>query len=230
MFGNGDAGSWIPALGTALAGTLTALGALWAMLSKISRERRDAVLSDMDRVIKQQQEEITALRGRVEDLTTRMWKTQDDLSSMRQKEADLLADVRASRLRLSQLENKSGIFTEPLIKGVIVADLKGVIKVISPNLTPLLKFLPKELVGRPVELLVPDDLKDLYREKFKKVSDGTAEIDSSKAVVTYIVDKLDKKIPVVIHLTGWKMGDEGLITAEIEQRPEGRSSVDVELG
>lgn len=161
----------------------------------------------------------TRLLKRVDDLTTRMFDLQDEASKCREREADLKAEMARMGRRIHDLEKVSG---EPLgllsVTGIIVANLKGIIREFSPALTPILHYLPEEVTGKSIEMFVPPELMEKHRVSFALAAENPDLIDPTRPVITYAVDKQGMHVPVVINLHGWREGDQGLITATIKQR------------
>jgi hypothetical protein len=89
----------------------------------------------------------TRLMKRVDELTTRMFKLQDDAADCKQREGDLKAEVHALTLRVHEMEGKTGTAPPSPLPGIVVADIKGVIRIFSPSLVPMLGWLPERSRG-----------------------------------------------------------------------------------
>ncbi len=161
----------------------------------------------------------TRLMKRVDELTTKVFVLQDESASCRQREADLKMDLDRCASRIRALESFTGSGAAPsTVSGIIVADLHGVIKEFSPAVTPILHYLPKEVVGKPISVLVPRELQQQHKEGFARAVLNPTALDSGRELLTYALNREGEQVPVGITLHGWRTGEEGLITATIRQR------------
>lgn len=155
---------------------------------------------------------------RLDALNERVFKLQDDSLGCQKREAELKAELVLAVSRIRALENATGAAPPAPLSGIIVADLRGLVREYSPALTPILNYLPREVIGRPIDMLVPDDLKEQQRAAFARMTLDPEAIDPVKEVLTHGLAKGGARVPIAITLHGWKAGTEGLITATIRQR------------
>jgi PAS domain S-box-containing protein len=118
-----------------------------------------------------------------------------------------------------QLERATGAVAMPL-PGIVVADLKGVIREFSPALTPILNYRPVEVVGKPIETLIPEDIRAQHREAFARAVANPDAVDPEREILTYGLTKDGARVPIGIRMHVWRAGAEGLITATIRQRAQ----------
>src|SRR5205814_464129 len=90
----------------------------------------------------------------------KIFKLQEDAAHCRRRESDLKAEVVVLTRRMIDYEKHAGMPAQPaeFRSGVVVADLKGIVRVFSPSLVPLFKYLPHEVQGKPITMLMPEDV------------------------------------------------------------------------
>jgi PAS domain S-box-containing protein len=159
------------------------------------------------------------LMNRVDELTTRMFTVQDEAAACKAREADLKADAQSLAARVRQLERATGAVAMPL-PGIVVADLKGVIREFSPALTPILNYRPAEVVGKPIEMLIPEDIREKHKAAFAAAVTNPDAVDPEREILTYGLTKDGARVPIGIRMHVWRAGSEGLITATIRQRAQ----------
>lgn len=166
----------------------------------------------------------TRLMKRVDELTTKVFQLQDESAACRQREADLKAELIRQNHRINDLEKASGADVGLLnITGIVIADLDGIIQEYSPALTPILLWLPEEVNGKHVTMLVPPENRTEHERAFRIAADNPESIDSTRTIITYALNKLNERVPVTIHHHGRRLGNgQGLITATIRQRAHAR--------
>jgi PAS domain-containing protein len=161
----------------------------------------------------------TRLVKRIDELTTKVFQLQDEGVDCKRREGELKLEVSSLTQRIIRMEKQQGVLEHELRVGVIVSDLRGTIKVFSPTLVPLFKWLPTEIVGKNVGILIPQDIKERHNIAFTKVAgDPYKDVDPSKVIITEGLDKMGSRIPITITLDGFQVGDQGLITATIRER------------
>lgn len=165
----------------------------------------------------------TQLTARIDVLTNQVFDLEGQARNCERREGDLKAELTRALMRIAHLEREHGMEPGESSVGVVVADLRGIIRVFSPSLTPLFRWLPQELIGKPITILMPPDERQHHSKKFAMfVSDTTrTTLDSSFIILTYAINKHGDCFPVAITLSGWQVGTEGLITATIRERAIG---------
>lgn len=165
------------------------------------------------------------LMRRVDELTTQVFKVQDDLKTCREdhsgallREKDLKHDLASTQRRIEALESgaklSSPVFPMP---GVVIASYDGTVRVFSPSLTASIGWLPSEVEGNNIEMLVPPEFLEAHRAGFGGVVKGTVPLSPTTRINTYILDKMGRRVPVSITPRKWATG-EGLVTAVIQVR------------
>lgn len=166
----------------------------------------------------------TRLMKRVDELTTQVFDLQkkaititEDSADCHRREADLKAEVVRMHARVRALEAAGGGVIPATLSGICIADLNGVIQEFSPALTPILNYLPAEVSGKHIDVLIPPEVLEKARASFSRAAADPKSLDGGKEYLTYALAKGGARVPVGIVLHGWKRGFEGLITATIRQ-------------
>lgn len=168
------------------------------------------------------QKEIGDLRDQLSSLRDKSDKENRELRiklhEAELKERDLQYDLSRAYRRIEVLESTAGIAHPPAIFGVVIADFHGTIQEFSPSLTPILGYLPEQMRGENIEKLIPPELMEQHRTKFKEAIKPGYSIDPTRKLNTYALDKDGRKVPVSVSLRKWD-GETQLITATITVRP-----------
>ena len=160
----------------------------------------------------------TKLQKDIGELRQQVHKLENDLHTSLLREKDLKYDLERAQKRIEVLENTAGISHAQVLPGVVIADFNGIIQEYSPSLTATLGWLPEQMRGESIERLIPSDLLEAHRTKFKAAMDHGGVIDSSKRLNTYALDKNGNRVPVTISLRKWG-GEFPFITATVVIRP-----------
>ncbi len=216
----------VTALGAAIVAIGTLGGTLFTLWAKSRKEiRADAISEYKDVLLRQDadlnkaRQDAVILNSRVDELTTRMFKIQDDLATCRSRDVQTRAELSMAYLRIKALETATNTASVPtVLTGVIVSDLKGKIRVFSPALAAILHWLPQEMTGKFLDHLMPPETLVDFQEMMKAMIEASVMPDQSRVILTELIDKEGKRIPVAMTHDGWKSGEDGLITTEIRQR------------
>ncbi len=135
----------------------------------------------------------------------------------------LTSDVR--RLQAQSGDTHPGV-TVPVI---IIAGTDGTIVDVTAASGSLFHWLPQELRGKNVELLIPDRLLEGHRKALGEVKEGKRIIDPAKIIRTIAKRRDGREIEISIVLSTWNSprGSQ-FITAEIRQvfpSPEGEKTL-----
>lgn len=167
---------------------------------------------------KQMQVQISELTANLFKANGKIMDLADSHHKCENEHADTKAELARALHRIGKLEQGTGIINHEPGAGLVIADLKGVIRVFSPSLTAMFRWLPQEVVGKPITILMPPEEKDKHLQAFAFfVSDEHRATDSSKIIFADAIDKTGNRFKVAISLDGWQVGSEGLITATIRE-------------
>lgn len=210
-------GLWM-LFGSAIVGVITAACAfLVAYLNNATKLQKEiGELRDQISALRVKSDnEIKEIRDKA-DMESRELRSK--LHEAELQERDLKYDLSRAQRRIEILETTAGISHPPAIFGVVIGDFSGTIQEFSPSLTPILGYLPEQMRGESIEKLIPLDMLELHRAKFKEAIKPGVTLDPTKKLNTYALDKDGRRVPVSISLRKW-VGETQLITATITLRP-----------
>jgi PAS domain S-box-containing protein len=134
--------------------------------------------------------------------------------------AGLKGDVRLMQATIQRLQGLAKDEAPPVsVPGLIIADIGGTIKEFSPSLTPLLHWLPGQVRGKNVSVLVPERLREAQAAALRKVVETGQPPWTERSVLTHALTREGEEVPVTITLSGWQTekGD-WLLSAQIQRR------------
>jgi PAS domain S-box-containing protein len=109
----------------------------------------------------------------------------------------LLQDVRRLQLR-------TGEVTGAILPVVITATADdGIIRDVGPQVGAMFHWTRKELIGKNVEILIPDIYKEQYHKGMAEIASGIREADPAKSIHGHAIRQDGLKFPVIITLTSW---------------------------
>lgn len=244
----------IGAVGVALATVIPWVIKFFSSRSESSRTQRADTIREWGEYADRQEQRIIILDRRIEELTERYDKKILDLmmrydAKLAEQEVRRAAEVKALTDRqtlcvqenaeqrgeikllqatVARLQMVTGDqLTGSSMPGLVVADLKGIIKEASPAMTAILHWPIKELVGQSVERLIPKRFLEKHREGMRAIVTSGKPPWPERVLLTYALTKQGDEVPVRIRLYGWQVGTtDWLISAEIQRRlSTGDSSV-----
>lgn len=158
------------------------------------------------------------LMTRVNELTTQVMTAQRNEIECRGTVESLKGELKAALGRIRALEAHTGTGADVSpIPGVVVAKPDGTIVVFGPSLVPILGWLPDEMYGRNISVLVPPELLIKHELAFKKFIQAGVSADPAKVILTQALTKSRARVAVSINLKS--LPAESLLVAEIRQRP-----------
>lgn len=111
----------------------------------------------------------------------------------------------------------------------IIADQKGIVKWASGSSMDMFGWLPQELIGRNITVLMPKDVAPLHRRALELLVKENRKIDPSKLIRGKGVTKLGRTFPVSINLSAAEGLAPGIVYITAEIRRYGDSDSFVEL-
>jgi PAS domain S-box-containing protein len=148
----------------------------------------------------------------------RAWS--EKLMGCQRENAELKGDVRLLQASVQRLQGLAKDEAPAVsVPGLIIADIGGTIKEFSPSLTPLLHWLPGQVRGKNVSVLVPERLREAQAAGLARVAATGQPPWTERSVLTHALTREGEEVPVTITLSGWQ-SDKGdwLLSAQIQKR------------
>jgi PAS domain S-box-containing protein len=224
---DGDVSGWWIGIAAVVGAAGTALATIMAGWWKEKKTRRSDALEEWREIANTQQEEMDRRKLEMDAVHKTLHEVQTSEAECRVKVARLEGEIKLLEMTVRRMQRNMGddlpAITAP---GVIVADINGMIQVASPSLTPLLHYLPHELRGKSVEVLMPDRYKADHRKALAAVGATGTPPWTERVILGEALTKEGEEVPVTISLSGWQTAKgDWLISAEIRARRSSVSSV-----
>ncbi len=213
MFAETDYTALWVTLGSMVAALFTGLGALMGQYFQAQKTKRADALAEWKEIVSQQQVD-------VDELTQEVRLLQEDRAKCRIENAEMKGEMKLLQATVRRLQGLAGDEAPSVVTpAIIIADLDGTIYDASPAIAPILHWLPKELRGKNVELLVPERLRQQHFLGLSKAKASGTPPWTEKAIVTHAREKDGGEVPVAINLYGWQdRTGNWLVSAEIKLR------------
>jgi PAS domain S-box-containing protein len=164
----------------------------------------------------------------LEDAKTRVKAVElgDDLITKPIESREVLArverQVTVSKVRraLRESEAKFRSVMESAIDAIISADISGNIRSWNSAATALFGFSEEEVIGRPIEVIIPQRFRELHRTGIQRVSSGGPSRVIGKTVEVAALRKNGSEFPVELSLATWFLEKERYYTGIIRDISE----------
>lgn len=94
---------------------------------------------------------------------------------------------------------------------IIASIPEGVIHHVSIEAGSMFHYNPDELMGKPITLLMPRDVRPLHKRAMEKMIQEGRQADPSKPVPTYGITKDGQRFPIYVSLSGpWEVIEPGM--------------------
>ncbi|MGD8379084.1 MAG: PAS domain S-box protein [Gammaproteobacteria bacterium] len=124
------------------------------------------------------------------------------------------------RMALRESEAKFRSVMESAIDAIISGDAEGNIRSWNSAATALFGFTEEEVIGRPIELIIPERFRQQHREGVHRVSSGGPSHVIGKTVELAAIRKNGTEFPVELSLATWLLDDERYYTGIIRDISE----------
>jgi PAS domain S-box-containing protein len=235
LLGDISDGGWVAIIGgVATICAMLGAGVQW-VFSWIKARRMDALIEYqtlLDATRTQYSAEIQTLRNEIATMkvdyhnevvaaNAQHQKCMDDNMALKVKDAQREGEVRLLQMSLRQVRDQMGLTSGGAeeLNALIVANASGIIRVVSPNITPLLHYEPKDLLGKSIFSLVLDEDRVAAEEAFGKMTSTFSLPWPAKTLNKSAKTKEGGSRPVCIELDGWRDGAETMFSAKIYDRP-----------
>jgi PAS domain S-box-containing protein len=150
-----------------------------------------------------------------DDLITKPFEVREVLARVERQ-----VTVSKVRMALRESETKFRSVMESAIDAIISADVSGDIRSWNSAATALFGFTEEEVIGQPIELIIPERFRKLHQEGLHRVSSGGASRVIGKTVEVAAVRKNGGEFPVELSLATWFLDKERYYTGIIRDISE----------
>jgi PAS domain S-box-containing protein len=119
------------------------------------------------------------------------------------------------RMALRESEAKFRSVMESAIDAIISGDAEGNIRSWNSAATALFGFTESEVIGQPIELIIPERFRKSHEEGIHRVSSGGPTHVIGTTVELAAIDKEGNEFPVELSLATWFLDDERYYTGII---------------
>lgn len=124
------------------------------------------------------------------------------------------------RMALRESEAKFRSVMESAIDAIISADDQGRIRSWNTAATALFGHTEAEVIGRPIELIIPERFRDLHRQGIHRVTSGGPSHVIGKTVELAAIRQDGSEFPVELSLATWLLDDNRYYTGIIRDISE----------
>jgi PAS domain S-box-containing protein len=124
------------------------------------------------------------------------------------------------RMALRESEAKFRSVMESAIDAIISGDVSGNIRAWNSAATALFQYSEEEVIGRPIELIIPERFRKRHREGIRRVSSGGPSHVIGKTVELAALRKDGSEFPVELSLATWFLDDQRYFTGIIRDISE----------
>jgi PAS domain S-box-containing protein len=110
---------------------------------------------------------------------------------------------------------------------ILVTDETGVINLVNPNAEKLFGYSKEELTGKPIELLIPEQLKDVHRQYRQQYFKAPKARPMGLGKNLFARDKNGRTFPVEISLGYYKLGTKKMAVAFITDVSERKKAEEI---
>ncbi|NIP72738.1 MAG: PAS domain S-box protein [Gammaproteobacteria bacterium] len=124
------------------------------------------------------------------------------------------------RTALRESEAKFRSVMESAIDAIISGDAEGKIRSWNTAATALFGFTETEVIGEPIEVIIPERYRDSHKEGIRRVSSGGPSRVIGKTVELAAIRKDGTEFPVELSLATWLLDDKRYYTGIIRDISE----------
>jgi PAS domain S-box-containing protein len=150
-----------------------------------------------------------------DDIITKPFETREVLARVERQ-----VTVSKVRMALRESEAKFRSVMESAIDAIISGDVSGNIRAWNSAATALFGYTEEEVIGRPIELIIPERFRKSHREGLQRVSSGGPSHVIGKTVELAALRKNGSEFPVELSLATWFLDDDRYFTGIIRDISE----------
>ncbi len=221
---------WLAAVIGALVAAVPVIGA-WLLSylrtrQELGRQTRVDALSEWQQIVDRlqtradtQEKQLYKMQESNQECEKRFTDSERRFSGSERKMAEMEGEVKYLQSQLRRLQ----VITDDTPPGttsptMITANSQGLILTVMGGVSPLLHWLPNQLLGRSVEVLIPERLREAHRLGLKKIVESGVLPNPDQPLLTYALAKDGIEVPVSISLCGYIDNKLMYISAEIRRR------------
>ena len=150
-----------------------------------------------------------------DDLIVKPFDTREVLARIERQ-----VTVSKVRMALRESEAKFRSVMESAIDAIISSDAEGNIRSWNSAAMALFGFTEAEVIGHPIDMIIPDRYKESHRQGIKRVSSGGPSHVIGKTAELAAIRKDGSEFPVELSLATWFLDDERYYTGIIRDISE----------
>ena len=150
-----------------------------------------------------------------DDLITKPFESREVLARVERQ-----VTVSKVRMALRESETKFRSVMESAIDAIISADVSGNIRSWNSAATALFGFTEEEVIGKPIELIIPERFRKSHQEGIHRVSSGGPSRVIGKTVEVAALRKNGIEFPVELSLATWFLDKDRYFTGIIRDISE----------
>jgi PAS domain S-box-containing protein len=150
-----------------------------------------------------------------DDLIVKPFDTREVLARIERQ-----VTVSKVRMALRESEAKFRSVMESAIDAIISGDTEGKIRSWNSAATALFGFTEQEVIGKPIELIIPERFRKSHQEGIHRVSSGGPSHVIGKTVELAAIRKNGTEFPVELSLATWFLDDKRYYTGIIRDISE----------
>jgi len=144
-------------------------------------------------------------------------QNQKDLNYHMEEIRSLRKSEENCRVELAAIKAKQDRDGSVVASGFVMANHAGIIMDADPNVCTLVGWKRRELIGQPIHMLIPGDLREQHEEKFREAVASPYEV-RRYLIDAHILRRDGELVAVHIGLVGWGQNSETTFLAIIRPR------------
>jgi PAS domain S-box-containing protein len=150
-----------------------------------------------------------------DDLITKPFEAREVLARVERQ-----VTVSKVRMALRESEAKFRSVMESAIDAIISGDVSGNIRAWNSAATALFQYTEEEVIGKPIEIIIPERFRQRHREGVHRVSSGGPSHVIGKTVELAALRKNGSEFPVELSLATWFLDEDRYFTGIIRDISE----------
>jgi PAS domain-containing protein len=154
-------------------------------------------------------------RGQRDEVQKQVMTLMEARADCEKRVAQHEGEIRLLQATMQRVQEHTGTVPLPALPGLLVADVNGVMQVMSPAAAAMFDCLPADLEGQDVGTVIPE-----LKAALAALRESGQPPWTERAILGEGRRKGGGTFPVAVNLRGWQSPGGGwLVKAEIRQRP-----------